>query len=89
MAIAVEALVQAAREFNTQAQPFPELGIDWWDVAEFCPFHGFYAWDKPCACEAARIEAAAADHDDRYDREVFHFDRVADREAVVRKENRW
>lgn len=47
MAVAVEVLVQAAREFSTMAAPCEELGIDPWDVPFHCPFHGFV---KACAC---------------------------------------
>ena len=41
-----EILGARAVELAERHQAVPELGIDPWDVPEYCPFHG----DVPCAC---------------------------------------
>lgn len=52
MAIAVEVLVVQAVKLADMHKPCPELGIDVWDVPDYCPFHGCYPWDNPCRCYA-------------------------------------
>jgi hypothetical protein len=39
--------IENAKQFADRATPRPEFGIDWWDIPEYCPFHGFV---KSCAC---------------------------------------
>ena len=57
MALDSTVLVARAAAFAAQAQPAPELGIDWDDVAEHCPFHGFLAMGQVCPCGVGAEEA--------------------------------
>jgi hypothetical protein len=95
VALSAELLVVRAQIVACQSRPNPELGIDWWDVRDGCPYHGFTA--AACACGYngdndywTYDEGEQADRDfGRYALDADHFDRIADRERVKVKEDRW